>query len=219
MVRFTAVIFDMDGVLIDSEPLHFAVANEVLSDVGQTLSREENEEFIGTTTEYFWDALIERKQLPRTRTYWEARYDEVVLRLLARPWPAASGVSELVRHLQGLGVKLAVASSSKRTWIDATLVSIGLADAFEAEAAGDEVRRGKPEPDIYVLAAERLGVLPERCLAIEDSPNGVLSARRAGMAVLGVRTPYTAHLTLDGAQLVIDSLTQLDLGGDPFAGW
>jgi HAD superfamily hydrolase (TIGR01509 family) len=219
MVRFAAVIFDMDGVLIDSEPLHFAVANEVLSEVGQSLSREENEEFIGTTTEYFWDALIKRKGLPSTRAHWEARYDEVVLRLLARPRPAASGVSELVRHLHGLGVKLAVASSSKRTWIDATLLSIGLADAFEAEAAGDEVPRGKPEPDIYVLAAERLGVLPDRCLAIEDSPNGVLSARQAGMAVLGVRTPYTAHLTLDGAQLVIDSLTELDLRGDPFAGW
>src|SRR5436190_20267674 len=216
-MRFAAVIFDMDGVLVDSEPLHFVVANEVLGTAGHSLSRAENEEFIGCTADHFWDALIERKRLPDTRLYWQGLYDDAVLRMLSREWPAADGVHDLVRHLQRLGTRLAVASSARSSWIEATLRSIGLPDAFEALASGDDVEHGKPAPDIYLLAAERIGVAPERCLAIEDSPTGVLSASRAGMTVLGVGTPYTAHLTLAGARRVVDSLAELDLAADPFA--
>ncbi|MDQ3809686.1 MAG: HAD family phosphatase [Chloroflexota bacterium] len=219
MTRFAAVIFDMDGVLIDSEPLHFEVLNEVLASEGEAISRADNEEFIGTTTETLWTALIARRQLAHTREEYETRYDAAVLRVLARPHPAAPGAAELARHLRRLGTRLAVASSSRRTWVAATLRSIGLDDAFDAWACGDEVARGKPDPEIYLLAARRLGVPAEQCLAIEDAPNGVLSAARAGMAVLGVRTPYTAHLPLDGAQRVVDSLTELDLHGDPFTTW
>jgi len=208
----------MDGVLIDSEPLHFTVANEVLADYGG-LSREENEAFIGTTTEFFWDTLIPRRGLPGTRSFYEARYDEAVLRILRQPWPACPGVPELVARLQQLGVRLALASSAKRTWIDATLQSIGLASTFSVIVAGDEVIHGKPDPEIYTLAAQRLAISAPRCLAIEDSPNGALSAQRAGMAVLGVRTPYTAHLTLTAATQVVDSLADMDLTGDPFATW
>ena len=219
MARFAAVIFDMDGVLIDSEPLHFDVLNEVLAAAGHQLSAEDNEEFIGTTTTFLWDTLIPRWGLPATRSEYEARYDEAVLRVLQRTWPAAPGVAELVSRLRQLGTLLAVASSSKRTWIEATLRSIGLADAFPVLISGDDVLMGKPAPDIYLLAAERLGVAPEQCLAIEDSPHGVLSASRAGMHVLAVRTPYTAHLLLEGAHRVVDSLADLDLSGDPFADW
>lgn len=209
----------MDGVLIDSEPLHFGVLNEVLAAEGRTYTAEDNEEFIGTTTDYLWDTLIPRWGLRQPKAEYERRYDDAVLRVLSKPWPAAPGVLDLVRRLQAMGTPLAVASSSKRKWIEATLRSIGLADCFPELVSGDDVQRGKPAPDIYLLAAERLGVPPSECLAIEDSPNGVLSAARAGLCVLGVRTPYTAHLQLEGASRVVDSLTDLDLSGDPFADW
>jgi HAD superfamily hydrolase (TIGR01509 family) len=206
-------------VLIDSEPLHFDVIQEVLAVEGQTYTHAENEEFIGTTTDAFWSTMIPRKRLAQPRAYYEARYDEGVLRVLSRTWPAAPGVTALVPHLAALGMRLAVASSSKRQWIAATLRSISLSDAFPTIAAGDDVVRGKPDPEIYVLAAQMLGLPPAQCVAIEDSPNGVTSAHAAGMAVLGVRTPYTAHLQLDGAQRIVESLTELDLTGDPFADW
>jgi beta-phosphoglucomutase-like phosphatase (HAD superfamily) len=77
--------------------------------------------------------------------------------------------------------------------------------------SGDDVRHSKPDPEIYLLAARRLGLPPGACLAIEDAPKGVTSARAAGMQVVGVRTPYTAHLSLDGAQVIVDSLVELDL--------
>jgi HAD superfamily hydrolase (TIGR01509 family) len=206
-----AVIFDMDGVLIDSEPLHFAVLSEVLAKSGHALTRAENEQFIGTTTEAMFMTLIARHGLPGSVVEYEQRYDEALLRVLQEPHAAAPGVVALLDRLRALGKWVGVASSSRRLWIDATLRSLGLADAFDVVVGGDDVERGKPDPAIYLLAAQRLGVDPERCLAIEDSPNGVRSARAAGMTVLGVRTEYTAHLHLDGVVRTVDSLADLDL--------
>ena len=214
MARFQAIIFDMDGVLIDSEPLHFEVLNDVLAMDGQTLSRAENEEFIGATTEAMWQTLITRRGLVRSMDDYKERYDQRLLGKLRGPRRPSPGVMALVQHGRELGLCLGVASSSRRLWIEATLRSLGLSSTFDAVVSGDDVERGKPDPRIYLLAAQRLGVEPACCLAIEDSPNGVQSARGAGMAVLGIRTPYTAHLSLDGALRIVDSLADLDLSGD-----
>jgi HAD superfamily hydrolase (TIGR01509 family) len=214
--HYDAVIFDMDGVLIDSEPLHFDVLTQVFATDGHTLTRAENEQFIGTTTELMFDTLIRRHSLPRSIAEYAALYDAGVLCVLAEPHQPEPGVVALIARLQELGVRLAVASSSHRLWIEITLGSIGLSSAFEVIVSGDDVVRGKPDPEIYRLAAQQLGIPAERCVAIEDSPNGVLSASRAGMFVLGVRTPYTAHLHLDGANRIVDSLTDLDLSQEVF---
>jgi HAD superfamily hydrolase (TIGR01509 family) len=204
----------MDGVLIDSEPLHFEVLNEVLAQDSQALSRAENEEFIGTTSEAMWATLIARRGLPGSIAEYRARYDEILLRRLREPRHPPPGVVALIQRGRELGLRLGVASSSRRLWIDATLRSLGLSGAFDTLVSGDDVEHGKPDPQIYLLAAQRLAVDPVRCLAIEDSPNGVQSARAAGMTVLGVRTTYTAHLRLEGAARIVDSLAELDLSGD-----
>jgi HAD superfamily hydrolase (TIGR01509 family) len=211
---FDAVIFDMDGVLIDSEPLHFEVLNTILRRDGHGLSPADNEAFIGATSQATFRTLIQRWSLKRTVDDYIALYDEELLRVLAAPRSPQPGVVRLIRHLRMQGRRIAVASSSRRLWIDATLRSLGLSDAFDAIVSGDDVTHGKPDPEIYLLAAEQMDTPPERCLAIEDSPNGVRSARRAGMAVIGVRTPYTAHLHLDGALKVVDSLADLKLDVD-----
>lgn len=217
MASFEGVIFDMDGVLIDSEPLHFAVLAEVLGRVGHVYSRAENERFIGTTSAAMFSALIAQYRLPGTVRDYEQRYDEALLQVLQQPHAPAPGVAALLRRLRTLGRPVAVASSSRRLWVDATLRSLGLADAFAVMVTGDDVERGKPDPAIYLLAARRLGVAADRCVAIEDSPNGVQSARAAGMTVIGVRTEYTAHLRLDGVARTVDSLADLDLSGEVFS--
>src|SRR5215472_3410959 len=160
--------------------------------------------------------LISPWSLPHPRAEYEASYDAAILRMLSRDWPPQPGVRSLLARARALGMRGGVASSSKRTWIDATLRSLHITDAFEVIVSGDEVTHGKPAPDIYLLASRRIGVPPEQCVAIEDSPKGILSARAAGMTVLAVRTPYTAHLSLDGAQRIVESLAELDLTGDPF---
>jgi len=214
--RFEAVIFDMDGVLIDSEPLHFAVLSELLKRAGHILTRTENENFIGTTSEAMFSTLIARHGLSGTVAEYIARYDEMLVDVLREPHAPAAGVIPLMARLRQLGSRLAVASSSRRAWVEATLRSLALADAFDVIVSGDDVERGKPDPAIYLLTAQRLGVTPAQCVAIEDSPNGVQSARAAGMTVLGVRTEYTAHLHLDGVARTVDSLAELDLSGEVF---
>jgi HAD superfamily hydrolase (TIGR01509 family) len=211
MRRFDAIIFDMDGVLIDSEPLHFEVLNQVLAADGHALGRAENEEFIGVTNETMWQRLIARRGLLRPMADYQAQFDEILLSVLLEPRDPAPGVMALVQRGRDLGMRLGVASSSRRMWIDATLRALGLSAAFDTVISGDDVERGKPDPQIYLLAAQRLGIAPRRCLAIEDSPHGVQSASAAGMAVLGIRTPYTAHLHLEGAERIVDSLAELDL--------
>jgi HAD superfamily hydrolase (TIGR01509 family) len=209
--RFEAVVFDMDGVLIDSEPLHFEALGSVVGRDGVQLSRAENEEFIGTTVEATFSKLIAGYGLPRSLAEYTCLYDDAVLEVLAQPRPPEPGVVALIASARHLDMRLAVASSSRRVWIDATLRSIGLSDAFDVIVSGDDVSHGKPDPEIYLLAARCLGIPPKDCLAIEDAPKGVQSARRAGMTVIGVRTQYTAHLSLDGALQIVDSLTEVDL--------
>ena len=213
---FEAIIFDMDGVLIDSEPLHFAVLSDLLARVGHTLTRAENEQFIGATSDAMFSTLIARHGLAGTVAEYIACYDEALLHELQQPHAPAPGVTALMARLHELGKRLAVASSSRRAWVDATIRSLGLADSFDVVVTGDDVERGKPDPAIYLLTAQRLGIGPDRCVAIEDSPNGVQSARLAGMTVLGVRTEYTAHLHLDGVARTVDSLAELDLSGEVF---
>jgi HAD superfamily hydrolase (TIGR01509 family) len=210
--RFDAVIFDMDGVLLDSEPLHYRVLNQVLRDSdGYTLTESENDEFLGTTTEAMFATLIARHSLGHSMSYYVESYERSLLRVLEQPLTPQPGVVTLISACVSANVALAVASSSKRTWVVTTLRSLGLADLFPVVVTGDDVVHGKPDPEIYRLTAARLGIRPERCIAIEDAPNGVTSAHRAGMTVLGVRTPYTAHLSLDGALRSVDSLEDVDL--------
>ena len=201
----------MDGVLIDSEPLHFEALRGVLARDGAQLTLEDNEKFMGATVEATFSALIADHHLPRTQAEYIRLYDEAVLRLLDQPRSPSPGVVELIDRARALGMRVGLASSSRRLWIDATLRSIGLEGGFEVIVSGDEVQHSKPDPEIYLLASSRLGVAPERCLAVEDSPNGVQSAVAAGMRVLAVRTPYTAHLPLNGALKIVDTLADTEL--------
>jgi HAD superfamily hydrolase (TIGR01509 family) len=217
MSRFSAVVFDMDGVLLDSEPLHHGVLNDLLARDRLVLERPEYERFIGWTSEAMFEALIAQHGLAESVAEYSARYADLVLRVLQEPLDPAPGVVALVQRLRELNMGLAVASSSQRSWIEVTLQSLGLAEAFDTLVSADDVEHGKPDPAIYLLAAERLGVAPDRCVAIEDSPSGVRSARDAGMFVVGVRPPYTARLHLDGAERIVDSLAELDLSGEVFS--
>jgi HAD superfamily hydrolase (TIGR01509 family) len=212
MTRFDAVIFDMDGVLIDSEPLHYQVLNRVLRDSDNyTLNEAENDEFLGTTTEAMFATLIPRHKLHLQVSDYVGVYESALLDALQQPLTPQPGVRALIDACRARKVALAVASSSKRTWVVTTLRSLDLSNCFPVVVTGDDVSRGKPDPEIYLLTATRLGIRPERCLAIEDAPNGVASAYRAGMSVLGVRTPYTAHLQLEGVVRTVDSLEDVML--------
>jgi HAD superfamily hydrolase (TIGR01509 family) len=217
-----AVVFDLDGVVLDSE--------QVWDDVREDLARERGGR---------WHSRAQADMMGMSSPEW-SRYmhdvigleespgeinDEVVRRMLSRygtRLPLIDGAVEAVERLAP-HFRLGVASSSNRPLIDAALHAAGIEERFAATVSSEEVARGKPAPDVYLEAARRLGVAPERAVAVEDSSNGIRSAHAAGMAVVAVPNehypPEPDALALAAAQL--DSLAGLTpelvsgLGGDP----
>lgn len=184
----------MDGVLVDGEPLHFRACNRLLGEEGQAISLEAYKPYMGTKAG--WREMMADLGMQRPPGYYEARYDELIIEEYRRSSIAEPGAVELVWGLRERGTPIAVASSSRRTWVGACLEAIGLAGAFDVLTTGSDIERGKPAPDIYLLTAERLGMEARHCLAIEDAPAGIASAKAAGMTCWAVRTEYTAGLAL-----------------------
>jgi len=205
--RLGAVVFDMDGVLADTEPIQEEALAVFLALRGRSLSTNDYAEMIGLDYRAFWTELIRRYGLDESVEECVHGYEPILLPRLVG-LPAAPGATELVRALAAASLPLAVASSSFRPVVEATLRGIGLRDAFSAIASGEDVRYGKPAPEIYLLAAERLGVEPGMCVAIEDSPSGVRAALAAGMACLGIITPYSTSEKLR-ANRSVRSLTEV----------
>lgn len=211
--RFDAVLFDLDGVLVDSEPwwnesrVAFAAARGLdWSDEDQALCMG------GNSLE--WPAVM-RDRLGLGDVPLEPIRDEVVAGVVARyherPAPILPDAPAQVRRI-ARDRPVAIASSSHQDVIDAAVEALGIADVMAAIVSSDEVARGKPEPDVYLLAASRLGVDPARCLVVEDSINGVRAGKAAGMTVvlvpsLSVPAPQEAHAIADH---VIPSLAALD---------
>ncbi len=205
-VPLKAVVFDMDGVLVDSEPLHKEACEAMLAAVGIELRRETYLRCVGTTIATTYDVLREDCGLTWSIDEFKARYERVIIARLQQPIERLPGVTELLAMIESRPLALALASSSRRTWIDATLDGLGLTGRFPVTVSGDEVRQGKPSPEIYLLAATRLGLAAGECLAVEDSGVGVTSAHDAGMRTVAVRTEYTRELALEDADIILETL-------------
>jgi HAD superfamily hydrolase (TIGR01509 family) len=206
-----AVIFDMDGVLVDSEPLHHRTLNEVLAEEGRPgLDFAEYVPYMGTTDIYTWNDLIRRFGLPNTCEYYCDRYDERILLAYRRYSTPAAGALAALRALREFGVPLALASSSRREWVETCLAALGVRRFFDIVVSGDMVERSKPHPEIYLTSARLLGVPAEVCAAIEDSPQGIAAALAAGMFTIAVASPYPTATSTSSAHLRLNSLEDFD---------
>ena len=200
----------MDGVLLDSEPLHYEAVRLILAEQGVEFPLEDYFRYLGTTLTSTWDDLCERYPITMPFEQFEARYNADVLAQYQAGAPLIEGARELVGELRDAGVPIAVASSSHREWVEAALTGAGLREYFDQTTAGDEVSMGKPSPEIYLKAAQKLGFDPASCVAIEDAPAGVESANAAGMKVVLVRSQLTNDLDLT-SNWQVDNLTQFKL--------
>ena len=197
-----AVIFDMDGVLVDSEPLWRLAEREVFAEVGLELTESDCEQTMGMRT----DEVIEYWY--RTSPWEGAAPPEVVERLegrmerlIAERATAMRGVERSLAMARGEGLRIGLATSSPPLLIDAVLSAIGMRDTFEVTHSAVHETAGKPNPAVFLTTARRLGVEPRECVAIEDSPAGVRSAKAAGMRVIAVPP---AHLVDDPAYEAAD---------------
>ena len=212
MNGFTAVIFDMDGVLVDSEPLFLKAINNLLTSLGvDPVTDDENESIlIGTTVEETWNLLITMRALPGTIHAYLDKYDGFVKEVLKSDLVQRTGVKSLIKECSDRGIPRAVASSSLREWVHLKLNTINLQDKFNVVLGGDDVQKGKPEPDIYLMAAEKLQMDPSQCIAIEDSPVGISAAVDAGIYTIAVLTESTKNLNLGKANEIIETLEYFD---------
>ncbi|MFC5186918.1 HAD family hydrolase [Actinomadura harenae] len=210
---YELVIFDNDGVLVDSERIAHRVLAEYLTELGYPMTLEESlQHFLGTAARNVHTVIADRHggRLPDDFT---ARWQERVYAAFRQSLTATPGAADLLTDLRRSGVPYCLASSSDRAWIDLALDLTGLRSHFRPEtvfSAEDVGGVGKPAPDLFLRAAASLGVAPRNCLVVEDSPNGVLAARAAGMDVLG----YTAltpseRLRTAGATHLIAHLSEV----------
>jgi HAD superfamily hydrolase (TIGR01509 family) len=208
---YRAVIFDMDGVVTDSEPAFFAAVNDVLARYGHSISVEDYAPNIGSSTPATWTAMIERFRLPVTLEAIIEEYEAPLMERLRQPRPPLPGARELIARLRAASVPVGLCTASYRRWVDAILAAAGLDGLFDVISSADLVERTKPDPEPYRLAASMLGFEPRHCVAIEDSANGLASALAAGCCVVQLRATETAAAPLPGAACVISSLGQFPL--------
>lgn len=207
-----AIIFDMDGVLVDSEPLHHFSGKQVFSRLGIVISDEEYQTFTGTSSHHMWEIIRQRYGLNQCLQDLVdmSRANFFNCLLADETLTALDGVNALLSDLQQSGFKLAVASSSPLRVIEHIVERFGFDKFFTVLVTGDDVENSKPAPDIFLLAAKLLGVSPDQCVVMEDSYNGVTAAKNAGMKCIGFRNSNSGNQDLGQADVVIGQYAEIN---------
>lgn len=210
MIR--ALIFDFDGLVLDTETAIFQSYQEIYRSLGVELSLERWAQGVGTT-DASYDPLDDLEVLlggEVDRSSLHARQRQRETELIAGQ-PVLPGVVDYLHDARRLGLKVGMASSSSCRWITGHLTRLGLLAYFDCVQGRDDVQQSKPDPELYLNALEKLGVSNTQAIVFEDSPNGILAARRAGILCVVVPNPVTRQLPLDGADLLLESLADLPL--------
>jgi len=199
-----AVIFDMDGVLIDSQPLHYALDVRVLNACGCPATLETVTPYTGMGNPDRWPKYKEDLNLSQEPQELIAMAEEAMRDIFSSAnLPPIDGVSLLIDGIRAMGIQTGVASSSSHELISMILQKTGLSDKFDFIVSGEDVSEGKPSPEIYLKAVEKTGLAPENCVAIEDAPAGILAAKNAGVTCIAYKNPGTIGQDFTHASYVI----------------
>jgi len=204
-----AILFDLDGLMVDSEPHSLASWEAVLAERGVTLDQLTIESILGLRIDATARTLIDKYHLSDTESELADAKTEYQIAHLdgnVRPMP---GLIELLDEIDRRGMPKAIASSGIRRYVEAVLRVNGLLERFSVIITGDQVARGKPAPDVFLAAAQALNVEPQFCLALEDAPAGVQAAKAAGMTCIAVPDYSMAQLDLSQADQIVTSLHEV----------
>jgi HAD superfamily hydrolase (TIGR01509 family) len=210
-----ALLFDFDGLILDTETPEFQVWQAIYREYGHELSAEQWGQIVGGWGISDFDAARHLAELAgdglnaeKLRARHKSESDALTLLQ-----PILPGVVDYLDEARRLDLRLAIASSSPHSWVDTHLIRLGLFDRFDTIICADDVSPGrtKPNPDLFLLALERLEVQPGEAIVFEDSPNGVKAAKTAGIFAVAVPNPITARLKIEGANLTLKSLADMPL--------
>jgi len=206
------VIFDMDGVLTDSEPLINAAAIAMFAEHGLQVLPEDFLPFVGAGEDKYIGGVSEKYAFPLDLPAAKRRTYELYLAMVPNLLVAFPGAQNLVRHCRKAGLQTALASSADRVKVEANLEKIGLPiNGWDAVITGEDILAKKPAPDIFLCAAAKAGIQASRCVVVEDAVNGVVAAKAAGMRCVAVAQTFPKHL-LSGADLVRDTISEIQIG-------
>ncbi|NBC64595.1 MAG: HAD-IA family hydrolase [Bacteroidetes bacterium] len=207
----SCVIFDMDGVIIDSEPIYMKVEQDLFKEVGLELSHEEHATFVGRSD--LWKVLKEKYKLDINIQEIHKKENERYLDIIKNSFDDSpiKGVVDVIEELHHNNIMLALASSSEMKNIELVLTKFGLLNYFNLRISGADLETSKPHPEIFEKAAKMAKKSPENCLVIEDSANGVRAAKAAGMQCIGFKNPNSGNQDLSPADWIIHSFDEFDL--------
>lgn len=210
-----AVIFDMDGVIVDSEPVYLKAVNRVLEPLGKSITKEYSEQFFGGSPDAMWTATLSYLKLDDKLMVDDCVQAMLEIReqIIAKEgYLPIHGTIPLIKDLHAKNIPLAVASSATTEDIVTVTEAMGIRKYFQHLISGqDECRHVKPAPDVFIKAGEKLGVRPERCIIIEDAYNGIIAGKKAGMHVIGFQNPEYGSLKLKGADHIVTDIQDITL--------
>lgn len=186
-----AVIFDMDGVLVDSEPLHDWSFQRVVEEIGYPDHGIRIDDYLGKSDAMLWRDFLAKNKSEHTAERLTARREEFFLEALRKEVPIFPGLRQLLHDLQP-NYKIALASGSSRQMVDGVILGASLESFFPIRISIDEVKHGKPDPEIFLKAAGALCVSPDHCVVVEDSTAGIEAAHRAGMLAIAITNSLPA---------------------------
>ena len=212
MAQFDAILWDFDGVIVDSEKLWLHRAPEFYAaQIGKSLSPEAQKKFVGGSLHNAWTVLSQEHGLKSGFEQFETECVDFAVREMYPHVQLIPGALDIIQLLQKQGVPQAIGTSGNRGWFDPTFARLELAPYFDTVVTTDDVnRKGKPAPDIFLRCAERLNVSPQQCLVIEDSTNGCRAGKAAGMTVWGFRNGWNDEQDLSMADWEFDSFSVVE---------
>lgn len=205
-----AIIFDMDGVIIDSEPLHFELERELLEELGGKITPKELQAFVGTTDYYMWSTFKNKFNIENSIEEMIAMKKERFLQNIHKI-DLVDNFEEFMLAVYSESYLLGLASSNNRKAVDSIIEKFNLDKYLEFIISGEEVSKGKPDPEIFLTAANKMNVKPCECLVIEDATNGIKAAKAAGMKCIGLKNPNSGGQDLSQADLIVDNFNELTL--------
>ncbi len=212
MANIKAVIYDVDGTLIDTEPLHVAAWSQALENVGASLDALSGE-FISTMAGkkpvVIAEGMVNELHLSVTKDELLAGKTACFLKQVDSSLEAMPGAIDSIRRFKAAGYMFAIGTSHDRPFVDSILIKLGLEDTFDAIVTADEIVNGKPNPETYLVAAKRLGIKPEECLVFEDARTGVESAKASGAYCVAIRNVNASPQILDEADGVVGSFDEI----------